>query len=345
MEQLALKFSRCSLREDCDHIASLAGELGDEGLSHLRGSLRTGSVPDAVEAVGLMSRLQPMAVLEFLPGRMGGISRTAQERMIRQIAASGAPERGQLILSVFDLLDPAVLSLAVDEIGMSSDRQVLGRLLCIADGDLTVSGSAFLRVKAVEALGRLECPESASVLRRIVEARQMWRWIEPQELRIAAMQALQRIDPEWSEKFLPQSGIDPQELMVAPLGCEPDSRWVRQRRYPRIRLARALPAVTTNLKDNCHFEIKSFSLSGGVATTERHLQPGTHVMLRLQGNLRGVRATAVMRDYRAQDMAFEIVDMKLEERSKLRHFLSQRGVVSAPTSPASQSQVLSLSSH
>jgi hypothetical protein len=68
-------------------------------------------------------------------------------------------------------------------------------------------------------------------------------------------------------------------------------------------------------------------------------------MLRLQGNLRGVRATAVMRDYRAQDMAFEIVDMKLEERSKLRHFLSQRGVVSAPTSPASQSQVLSLSSH
>ena len=33
-------------------------------------------------------------------------------------------------------------------------------------------------------------------------------------------------------------------------------------------------------------------------------------------------ATAMMRDYRAQDMAFEIVDMNLEERSKYRRLLA-----------------------
>jgi hypothetical protein len=321
--------------------------LGDEGLSHLRGALRGGSIPDAVEAVGLMSRLEPTAVHEFLPGRIADCPRTSQDRIIRQIAASGAPERSQLILSVFDLLDPVVLPLALDEIGMSGDREALGRLMCIADGDVPASSGAFLRVKAVEALGRLQCRESENVLRRIVEARQMWRWTEPQELRIAAIQVLQRIDPKWTEKFLPHSGIDPRDLAVAPLDCKSSCRWVRQRRYARVRLARPLPAVTTNLKDNCHFEIKSFSFSGGVATTERHLQPGTQVTLRLQGNLRGVRATAVMRDYRAQDMAFEIVDMKLDERSKLRHFLSERGVVSVPTPPPSsesESQVVTLSS-
>ncbi|HVH59943.1 MAG TPA: hypothetical protein VM709_06405, partial [Candidatus Sulfotelmatobacter sp.] len=36
---------------------------------------------------------------------------------------------------------------------------------------------------------------------------------------------------------------------------------------------------------------------------------------------RHVQATAVMRDYRAQDMAFEIVDMSPEERSKYRRLL------------------------
>ena len=35
-----------------------------------------------------------------------------------------------------------------------------------------------------------------------------------------------------------------------------------------------------------------------------------------------MQATAMMRDYRAQDMAFEIVDMNLEERSKYRRLLA-----------------------
>ena len=38
--------------------------------------------------------------------------------------------------------------------------------------------------------------------------------------------------------------------------------------------------------------------------------------------LRNLQATALMRDYRAQDMAFEIVDMNLDERSRLRRLLA-----------------------
>ena len=43
--------------------------------------------------------------------------------------------------------------------------------------------------------------------------------------------------------------------------------------------------------------------------------------LRLQLGMRNLQATALMRDYRAQDMAFEIVDMSLDERSKYRRML------------------------
>jgi hypothetical protein len=52
-----------------------------------------------------------------------------------------------------------------------------------------------------------------------------------------------------------------------------------------------------------------------------HLSPGTQVQLRMQLGIRNVQATALMRDYRAQDMSFEIVDMGLEERAKYRKLL------------------------
>jgi len=38
--------------------------------------------------------------------------------------------------------------------------------------------------------------------------------------------------------------------------------------------------------------------------------------------MRNLQATALMRDSRAQDMSFEIVDMSLEERSKYRRMLA-----------------------
>jgi hypothetical protein len=69
-------------------------------------------------------------------------------------------------------------------------------------------------------------------------------------------------------------------------------------------------------------EIKTASLAGGVATISRHLAPGTQVQLKLQLGLRNLQATALMRDYRAQDMAFEIVDMNLDERTKYRRLLA-----------------------
>jgi hypothetical protein len=37
--------------------------------------------------------------------------------------------------------------------------------------------------------------------------------------------------------------------------------------------------------------------------------------------MRNVQATALMRDYRSQDMSFEIIDIGLEERGRLRKLL------------------------
>jgi hypothetical protein len=178
-------------------------------------------------------------------------------------------------------------------------------------------------VKALEALGRLRAPESTNTLRRIAEAKKIFGWANPQELRIAAFQALAKMDPEWAKKFLPESGIEAEELTLGPLETPSESKFVRQRRHARIRLQKSVAAVSTNLKQNCRLEIKTASLAGGLATTNMHLAPGTKVQLRMQLGLRNVQATALMRDYRAQDMSFEIIDIGLEERGRLRKLLME----------------------
>jgi hypothetical protein len=322
MEQLAARFNRCSLRDDAEHVANLAIDLGEEGVQYLRSTVRGGSVAETVEMVGLLCKLDPQAVQVFLPSRMKDFPRTSQDRVLRQISASGAPGRCRILLELLDHLDPLVMPLAIDEIGITEDREALGRLLTISDGDLPAGAGIYLRVKAVEALGRINAPESITALKRIVEAKKFLGWLQPQELRIGAIQALEKLDPRWAAAFLPCSGLDKADLTLAPLDVAPNSKFVRQRRHRRVRLAKPVTAVSTNLKEACSLQVKTASLTGGVATISRHLAPGTPVQLKFQLGLRNLQATALMRDYRAQDMAFEIVDINLEERSRLRRLLA-----------------------
>src|SRR3989440_3973614 len=331
MEHLAARFNRCSLRDDSEHVANLAADLGEEAVQYLRSTVRSGPVAEAVEMAGLLSRLDPESVMVFLPGRMKDFPRTSQDRMVRQISASGAARRCHILLELLDHVDPLVAPLVIDEIGVTTDREALGKLLTIADGDLPTGGGPYLRVKAVEALGRINAPESVSTLKRIAESKKVFGWLHPQELRIAALQALEKLDPEWVGDFLPKSGIEREEYALAPLDVPLTSKFVRQRRHTRVRLRRPVRAVSTNLKENFSLEIKTASLSGGVATISRHLPPGTQVQLRLSVGMRNLQATALMRDYRSQDIAFEIVDMNLEERSKYRRLLASS---IEPTVPA-----------
>ncbi len=321
MEQLTARFNRCQLRDDLENVASLAHDLGEEAVQYLRSTVRGGAVAEAVEMVGLLVKLDARAAEVFLPARVRDFPRTSQDRIVRQIAACGAPGRCRILLAILDHVDPLVMPLVIDEIGITGEREALGRLLTIVDGDLPADSAAYLRVKALEALGRLNCPEAINPLRRIVESRKMFGWAHPQELRIAALQSLEKLDPAWVKSFQPRSGIEADEMSIAPLEIPQNSKFVRQRRYARVRLQKSVSAVSTNLKQNCRLEIKTASLTGGLASTNMHLAPGTKIQMKMQLGLRNVLATALMRDYRAQDMSFEIVDMGLDERSKLRKLL------------------------
>jgi hypothetical protein len=171
------------------------------------------------------------------------------------------------------------------------------------------------------------------VLRKVAEARKTFRWAHQSELRLVAAQAMEKIDAEWVRSFIPRSGLSVAEFSIEPLDADPESSAIRQRRYPRMRLEHSLPATTTNLKENCNLEIPEMTLGGGVAVCEQSLHPGSIVGLRLNPNQKGVKAQTIVRDANTQARAFEVVDIDLEERAKLRKLLVQLGNVQKQSTP------------
>jgi hypothetical protein len=264
--------------------------------------------------------------------------RSTHDRIVRQISSSGAAERGHLLLKLFDDLDSLVRPLAIDEIGMSGEQLSDMRLLRIAEGDLPDGGTEYLQLKAIEALGRLRTAGAEAVLRKIAEARKAFRWASPSELRLVASQAMEKIDPEWVRNFIPRSGLSIAEFSIEPLDADPNSAAIRQRRYPRLRLEHAVSAMTTNLKENWNLVIPEMTLSGGVAICEQSLHPGSVVGLKLNAGKKPVKAQTIVRDANTQARAFEVVDMDLEERAKLRKLLVQLGSAQKQSTPQARTR-------
>jgi hypothetical protein len=337
-ELIAGRFSRAGFRDDCEILVSMMQGLGAEGVEHLRAQLRHGSPTEATDTIGILARVDLESLEQVLPARMKEWKWAAHDRVVRQIATSGASDRGRLLLELFGCFDSLILPLAVDEIGISGDHSADMRLLRLAEGDLPSGATDYLRLKAIEALGRLRSAGAEAVLKKVAEARRAWRWVHPSELRLVAMQALDKIDPDWVRNFLPRSGLSIAEFSIEALDADPNSSAIRQRRYARLRLERPLAAITTNLRENCRIEIPELTLGGGVAICEQSLHPGSIVDLRLDAGQKLVKTQTIVRTANTQARAFEVVDIDLEERAKLRKLLVRLGNSQKQSTPQERSR-------
>ncbi len=316
------RFGHCGFREDCELLTTIVRNLGDDATQRLLETLQTAPPAEAAEAIGLVSQLSPENVEKILPARLSQWPRSAHDRAVRQLSAAPPEERARLLVALYDSLDVMIRPLAIDEMGMSGQSSCIPKLIELVQTDDT---PGFTRVKAVEALGRLRASASSALFQHILDTRQVWRWVYPNELRIAAAQALLRVDKAVGMEKVAASGLDKKELTLEPTDPDPNASVIRQRRYARLKLSRNLTAVTTNLRENFRLSIPEMNLGGGIGSGERHLAPGSLLTMKFSQGVRHIKAQAVVRGARPQAMAFEFVEMDLDERYRLRKLLLELG--------------------
>jgi hypothetical protein len=321
VEHVAGRISRCVRRRERERLVAIAQELGPAAASALREVFDSGPPAGAVNTVGLLSRLEPAALEESLRTRLLEWSPIYHDAVVRQIASAGAPGRGRLLGTLLGALDPLVAPLAVEEIGISGDAAAAPLLLGIAGGELPKFNSPFLRVKAIEALGRLRVKEAVPFLRALVECKAFGGLLVPRELRIVAAQSLHKIDLDAAKGALQASGLKHADLEPLPADHSSEAPGVRQRNYPRTRLPRELPGRINTSDGEYSAAVRELSLGGGLCSCEHRLHPGTPAVIRIKTGLRSFSATIIVRDARSELVAFEIVDMDLEDRTKLRTLL------------------------
>jgi len=319
--ELAQRFNRCARRDECERVIALARESGEDCLQHLRQTLRSGSEPAAVATVGLLSRLDAALVERELPERLRQWHQAHHDSLIRQLALGGAGGRGQMLVNWFGLLDPMVLPEAVDEVGLCGDPATASHLLSLAAGERPEFASPYLRIKTVEALGRMRETRAIPLLRELAEGRGRWMWTHPRELRVVAAQALTRIDPDWGKNFLPSSGLSTEDFSSGPLDAASSADWARARRYPRVQLRDSLSAVASSPRSRSNLGIQVLNLGGGLATTDGKLSPGSEATIELRSGIRPIRAQVLLREARRDEVSFEIARMDFDGRHRLRRLL------------------------
>jgi len=321
VEHLADRFFRAQKRVECYRIVELVGELGQPAIDDLRDMLRTGQPRQAASTVGLLSRLAVTTLLELLPSRMGEFNRFYQDIIVRQIAYGAAPDRGRTLLELLELLDFVILPETIDEIGMSQDRSASSSLIALASAGEAHNRPPFVQLKAIESLGRLREIEAVSVLRTIAEDKKLFGYSQHRELRIAAIQALSKIDPRYGTQALADSGFEAGELAIAPLDSGPGCPWVRQRRYERIVLPRTLSATLSSSWGKSNIIMREMSLGGGMGTRNDNLRVGSEAHIEISVGVKKIRGEVLLRRARVNEIGFEFVSMDLDSRFRLRRVL------------------------
>jgi hypothetical protein len=328
LSYVTTRFANCGFREDCELLGTLVSGLGEEAVNRLSDTLQNAPANEATEVIGLLTQLDPAAVEQILPNRLAQWPRTSHDRTIRQLSSAPVDKRARLLSNLYDTLDPLIRPLAIDEMGMTGRAECIQKIVDLVQDDST---PGFTRIKAIEAAGRLRASATSPLLLKILDTKQVWRWAYHAELRIAAAQALQKLEPAMAMEKIASSGLDKRDLVLEPTDPEPNAPVIRQRRYARLKLTKHVPTITTNLRENMRITIAELNMGGGIGAADRHLAPGSLLNLKLSHGVRNIRAQAIVRGARPQAMAFEFVEMDLDERSRLRKLLLELGGLPQPS--------------
>ncbi|MGH9816800.1 MAG: PilZ domain-containing protein, partial [Candidatus Acidiferrales bacterium] len=314
-------------------MARLLRAIGDAAVGTLVTRLFDPRTQRATAAVKLLTVTAPEALVESLPRAMAGWDWALQDLAAGELVRLGLPGTARAFLAALPQAHELVVPMMIDEIGMEGEVAAIPLLMETAAGSADparVAGAlarndVFVRIKAVEALGRMRALVAADVLRTIVRQRNGLTYAEPTGLRVAAEEALALIENR------PSSGRVPSSYHVAE---KASLSFTRARRYMRVPLdspltARIMPAErplaegAPSAVRAAAARVSTISLGGAFVESKQRLNVGESFALEIRSGLRRISGTAVVRNISPAGGGVEFVHMKQGDREKLRQLVSR----------------------
>jgi hypothetical protein len=219
----------------------------------------------------------------------------------------------QAFLATLSEAHAMVVPCMIDHLGIAHEPAAVPALLQIAVGGHVVLRDIFFRIKAIEALGRMRVPEAAPVLLQMVRLRNGLAHDEPAALRSAAEEVLELLENGPSPARSRKSESQDTKSNVA---------HTRPRRYARVRLVPALPAVMSGSRSGSA-RVRVIALGGALLESDHRLVVGESMQLEIRTGLRKIYSTAVVRNISPSGAGVEFVHLKPRDRERLRRLMTQ----------------------
>jgi hypothetical protein len=302
-------------------MARLMRAIGEPAIGALVTQVFDPRSPRATAAVKLLAATRPERLVEVLSRARPSWDWNLQDMAVSELTRIRPAGLSLTLLEAMPHAHPLVVPMMVDEVGLAHEMAALPLLMEIASGEHERYRDVFVRIKAIEALGRLASPAAADLLRQILRERTGLMHVEPAGLRAAAEEALGLIENRPSSARVRATHDATERVSQAFSG----QAGTRPRRYLRFPLPDPLPAriVAASAQGSASARVQSLSLGGAFLESNRRLNIGDALTVEIKAGLRSFQSTAVVRNITPVGGGVEFVHMKQDDREKLRRFLSR----------------------
>jgi hypothetical protein len=298
-------------------MARLLRTIGVPVLNLLETRLYEARRQRVTAAIKLLAAADPERLLRGLARAMASWEWNLQDLAVSELSrpnnSASAVSTAFVFSAILSDAHPMVVPMMIDQLGLAQETTAVPQLMEIAAGEHEVLRDQFVRIKAIEALGRLRAPEAAELLRTLAQSREGLAYVEPAGLRAAAEDALSLIEDRPTFK-----------QAAAAFGApgQSSSSYVIPRRYTRVPLESPLRAQIEGAPAGLA-RVKTISLGGAYLESPRKLSIGDSIKLEVRAGLRKINFTAVVRNIGPDGSGVEFVHMRDEDREKLRKLVQR----------------------
>ncbi len=322
--------------DDLPAMARLVLAAGEPVLGALESHLNDPRRHRAATAIKLLAATEPQRLVNDLPRALPAWDWNLQDLAVAELTRRDLTMKPTGVARAFvELLPdahPLVVPVMIDEIGITGENSAAPILCKIAAGSTEQLRDVFIRIKAIEALGRLRAAEAADLLRTLLRQRQGLVHTEPAGLRAAAMEALALIENHPSSARLRASNDALNKSNIS---------HARPRRYFRIALEHPYTAkIETHVDTRAEIpaekrtsirskkgpaaatgRVTQISLGGAFIESARRFSVGDHIRVDIRAGIWHIRSTAVVRNVSASGGGVEFLHMPDVDRERLRRLV------------------------